>query len=215
MSDSDLLQHRVRPSEGDPDGALLLFHGRGADENDLWPLFDILDPDRRLVGASPRGPLSLPPGGAHWYQVRQVGYPDPATFLPTFSKASSWLDAFLSEHGVEPSKTVLAGFSQGGVMSYALGLGPERPRPAGLMIFSSFIPHVDDAPIDLEGLDGYPVAIGHGALDPIIQVEFGRDARDRLTAAGADVSYRESPMPHTIDPGWLDECRDWLARVIP
>ena len=55
------------------------------------------------------------------------------------------------------------------------------------------------------------VAIGHGIYDPVISVDFGRDARDRLTAAGADVSYRESPMPHTIDPAFLDELRPWVS----
>ena len=56
----------VREAAGEPEGALVLFHGRGADEHDLVPLFDVLDPERRFVGLTPRGPLSLPPGGAHW-----------------------------------------------------------------------------------------------------------------------------------------------------
>ncbi len=62
----------------------MLLHGRGTSELDLLPLLDELDPERRLVGVTPRGPLSLPPGGAHWYAVRQIGYPDPATFDATY-----------------------------------------------------------------------------------------------------------------------------------
>ncbi len=213
--DVDLLQHRLRRPKSDPAGALILFHGRGADENDLWPLFDMLDPDGRLVGATPRGPLSLPPGGAHWYRVKQVGYPDETTFIPTFERASRWLDAFVEQQRIEPARTVLAGFSQGGVMTYSLGFGPRRPRPAGLLVFSGFIPRVEGFEIDLSDLDGYPVGIGHGVLDPVIGVEWGRDARERLTAAGADVSYRESPIPHTIDPAWVEECRVWLEGVLP
>ena len=65
---------RERAAAGEAEGALVLFHGRGADEKDLFPLLDLLDPDRRLVGATPRGPLSLPPGGAHWYAVHEIGY---------------------------------------------------------------------------------------------------------------------------------------------
>ena len=84
MSNSTL-EYLVRPAAGQADGALVLFHGRGASEDDLYPLLDMLDPERRLVGVTPRGPLSLPPGGAHWYVVRQVGFPDPATFGPTFT----------------------------------------------------------------------------------------------------------------------------------
>ena len=56
----------------------MLIHGRGADEHDLFPLADALDPERRLVAVLPRGPLRLPPGGAHWYVVYEVGRPDPA-----------------------------------------------------------------------------------------------------------------------------------------
>ena len=74
-------------------------HGRGTDENDLFPLFDMLDPDRRLLGLSPRGPLSLPPGGAHWYAVARIGYPDPGTFYATYPELTEWLDSTLEQHG--------------------------------------------------------------------------------------------------------------------
>jgi phospholipase/carboxylesterase len=203
------LTERIRPARGEPEGALVLFHGRGADEHDLFPLLDLLDPDRRLLGATARGPLSLPPGGAHWYVVRRVGFPDRDTFLSTYAQASEWLDDLLARHGISPERAVLGGFSQGGVMSYALGLGPDRPRPAGIMALSSFLPAVEG--FELGDPSGLPVAIGHGTFDPVIGVEFGRDARDRLTAAGADVTYRESPMPHAIDPGFLRELPDWVS----
>ena len=82
------LTARVRPAAGEPEGALVLFHGRGADEHDLFPLLDALDPERRLVGATPRGPLSLPPGGAHWYVLGGIGTPDATTFHPSYAAAS-------------------------------------------------------------------------------------------------------------------------------
>jgi phospholipase/carboxylesterase len=207
------LAHRIRPAAGAPEGALVLMHGRGADENDLFPLLDLLDRDRRLVGATPRGPLSLPPGGAHWYAVRRIGYPDPGTFLPTYELLTSWLDAFLEEQGVPPDRTVLGGFSQGTVMSYALGLGADRPRPAGIMALSGFIPIVDGFELDLTKAKDLPVAIGHGTQDPVIGLEFARDARERLTQAGAEVTYSESPMGHGIDPGFARRLPDWLANI--
>ncbi|HWX09066.1 MAG TPA: hypothetical protein VNY33_03730, partial [Gaiellaceae bacterium] len=82
-----------RPSAGGVEGALVLFHGRGADEHDLFPLLDALDPARRFDGYTPRGPLALPPGGAHWYVVPRVGYPDAATFHESYALVSDWLDA--------------------------------------------------------------------------------------------------------------------------
>ena len=208
------MQSLYREPAGEPEGALVLMHGRGADERDLFPLLDVLDPERRLLGATARGPLSLPPGGAHWYAVRQVGYPDPETFHSTYPQLAGWLDDTLAEHGIPPERTILGGFSQGSVMAYALGLGAGRPRPAGILALSGFIPEVEGFELDLAGAEGLPVAIGHGTHDPVISVEFGRDARDRLLEAGADVTYRESPMPHTIDPVFLRELSGWVSETV-
>ena len=109
---------------------------------------------------------------------------------------------------------MFGGFSMGSVMSYSLGLGAGRPRPAGIMALSGFIPEVEGFEVDLGKAAGLPVAIGHGSHDPVIPVEFGRSARDRLAAAGADVTYRESPMPHTIDPAFLSELPAWLRGAL-
>jgi phospholipase/carboxylesterase len=201
----------IREAAGEPAGALVLFHGRGADEHDLYPLLDFLDPERRLLGVTPRGPLSLPPGGAHWYKLQEVGFPDRETFLATYEELGSWLDGFLDEHGIAHDRTVLGGFSQGAVMAYAFALGKGRPRPAALISLSGFIPTVDGFELDLSEIP--PVAIGHGTYDPIISVEFGRQARQLLEEAGASVLYREYQLPHAIDPSFLIELRAWLART--
>lgn len=204
------LAYRLRPAAEEPEGALVLFHGRGTDEHDLFPLIDALDPDGRLLGATLRGPLSLPPGGAHWYAVREIGYPDPATFLASFERASAWLDSFAEEAGIPPERTVLGGFSQGAVMTYALGLGASRPRPAALIALSGFIPTVEGFSLDLERQPKPPVAIGHGILDRLISVEWGRRASIVLERAGYDVLYREYPLPHAVDPAFVRELAGWL-----
>ena len=121
------LTHLTRPARGEPEGLLCLLHGRGADEHDLFPLLDALDPERRLLGVTPRAPLSLPPGGAHWYAFYRLGYPDPDTFGAAYPLLLEWLDGL----GFPPERTVLGGFSQGGVMAYAAGLAKGRPRPGG------------------------------------------------------------------------------------
>jgi phospholipase/carboxylesterase len=114
---------------------------------------------------------------------------------------------------VLPERTVLGGFSQGAVMSHALGLGTGRPRPAGILALSGFIPVVEGFEPDLSP-PLPPVAIGHGTLDPVISVEFGRRARAILDGAGADLLYREYPLPHTIDPRFLDELQGWVRTVV-
>jgi phospholipase/carboxylesterase len=204
--------HGSRPAAREPaDGTLVLMHGRATDEHDLLPVIDALDPERRLDGLTPRGPFTLPPGGYHWYgPVVRVGVPNKETFEQSFALLSEWLDAT-----VDLDRTVLGGFSQGSVMAYALGLGAGRPAPAGVLAMSGFIPVVEGFELDLEGRRGLPVAIAHGTHDPVITVQFGHDARDRLSAAGLDVLYRESPIGHGVDPRGIDELRAWLARTLP
>jgi phospholipase/carboxylesterase len=200
---------RERPPAGDADGALVLLHGRGADEHDLFPLLDALDPERRLHGYTPRAPLALPPGGAHWYIVPRVGFPDTESFAAGYGELTAWFDAL----PFAADRIVLGGFSQGAVMSYALGLGTGRPRPAALLAFSGFIPTVDGWKLDVES-PFPPIAIAHGTFDPVISVEFAREAKATLEAAGADVAYRESPIDHTIDPQAVAEFRELIAPAL-
>ncbi len=210
----ELLDHRVRPAAGEAEGALVLLHGRGTSEHDLFGLLDVFDPERRLVGITPGGPLALPPGGRHWYAIRRIGFPPPETFLPTYERLTRWFDALPEAFGVSVERTILGGFSQGAVMSYAVGLGRGRPAPAGILALSGFMPTVEGFELDLDDRAGYPVAVAHGTLDQVIGVEWGRDARDRLTAAGADVLYRESPVPHTIDPRGIPDLTRWVEGAI-
>jgi phospholipase/carboxylesterase len=214
VSGLDTLVHRVRPAAGEPEGALVLLHGRGTDENDLFPLLDLLDPERRLTGLTPRGPLRLPPGGAHWYAVRQIGYPDPSTFASTFELVSDWLDALAAELGIPPERTVLGGFSQGAVMSYTLGYGKGRPKPAAIVALSGFMPTVEGFELDVEGRSDIPVAIAHGAVDPIIGVEWGRRAHERLRDLGAPLVYHEAPLPHAVDPDFLASLAPWVREAV-
>jgi len=207
---AESLSFLERPAAGAPEGALVLFHGRGADERDLFPLLDALDPERRLLGITPRGPISLPPGGAHWYRLGGIPTPDPDTFFPTFETAATFLDAL----SVPIDRIVLGGFSQGAVMSWALGLGAGRPRPAAIMALSGFMPEVEGFALDLEGLDGFRIAVAHGSHDPIIPVEFGRAAAARVRDAGADLLWRETPVPHTIDPRVLPELQAFVASAL-
>ncbi len=204
----------TRPAAGEPDATLVLLHGRGADEHDLLPLLDAIDPRRRLLGVTARAPLALPPGGRHWYIVRELGFPDPETFLPSYRAAGEWLDGLAVETGIPLERTVLGGFSQGCVMSWALGLGSGRARPAGIIALSGFMPSAEGFELDLTGLGGYPVAIGHGSFDPVIGVEWGRQARDAMLTAGADVTYHESPISHTIDPAFIPRLAEWLEALV-
>ena len=203
------LTTRVRPAADEAEGTLVLLHGRGADEHDLFPLLDELDPERRLLGVTPRGPWALPPGGAHWYRLGGIPTPDPETFLSTAPRLAAFLDAL----PVPFERVVLGGFSQGTVMTWAMTLGPERPRPAGVLALSGFLPRVPGYPLDPGRLAGVPVAVAHGTLDPVIPAHFGAEAAETLATAGVDVVRLESDVPHMVDPAWIDPLRDLVARA--
>src|SRR5216117_1962407 len=106
------LVYEERPADAAPAGLLVLHHGRGADEHDLLPLGDALDPERRLHVVSPRAPLTLPGWpGYHWYVVPRVGFPDPETFHAAYRELSELHDGLWQRLGLTPAQTVLGGFS--------------------------------------------------------------------------------------------------------
>ncbi len=204
-----------RPAAGAPEGLLALHHGRGTDETDLLRLADHLDPEQRLRVVSARGLLTLPGSpGYHWYLVPRVGYPDPETFFAARAALAEFHDGLWEETGLGPERTVFAGFSMGSVMSYAMGLGGDRPAPAGILAFSGFVPTVEGWEPSLADRTGTRAFIAHGRNDPIMEVGFAQRARDLLEAGGLEVTYRESEIGHQIDPAHLAEATTWLGRTL-
>lgn len=208
------LDYEERPAASDPRRLLILHHGRGTSERDLVPLADALDPQRRLHVVVPRAPLELPGSpGYHWYVVPRVGYPDPTTFMSSYHLLSELHDELWERTGLTAAQTVLGGFSMGTVMSYALGLGADRPAPAGILAFSGFIPTLDGWSPSLSDRSSTPVLIAHGRRDPVIEVSFARRARELLEGAGFEVDYRESNAMHNIDPADVHRAVSWLEQT--
>jgi phospholipase/carboxylesterase len=211
---SDLV-YRERPAAADATGLLILHHGRGTDERDLLALGDALDPAHDLHIVTPRAPLQIAGvGGYHWYRVPRVGFPDPDTFRDAYAALGEFHDKLWRLTGIAAQRTILGGFSMGAVMSYALGLGGGRPRPAGILALSGFIPTVEGWQPDLNARQGMGVFIAHGSRDPVIEVGFARRARDLLTDGGLEVSYHESAAAHHIDPAQLPLASTWLAATL-
>jgi len=209
------LVHRERPAGGDPAGLLVLHHGRGADEQDLLGLADVLDPERRLHVVTPRAPLTIAGWpGHHWYMVPRVGHPDHDTFQAAYAALAELHDELWQRTGTTPEQTVFGGFSMGSVMSYALGLGPDRPAPAGILAFSGFVPTVDGWEPSLADRTGLRAFIAHGRHDPIMDVGFARRARELLEAGGLPVEYHESDAAHHIDPAHVGPAVDWLRATL-
>jgi phospholipase/carboxylesterase len=205
-----------REAAGEAEGLLVLHHGRGADERDLLGLADVLDPERRLHVVTPGGPLEPGPGlGRHWYVVPRVGYPDPTTFFAARAALAGFHDELWARTGLTPQQTVLGGFSMGSVMSYALGLSGDRPAPGGILAFSGFVPTVDGWLPSFADREDLRAFIAHGRRDPIMAVDFARQAHALLEAAGLPVEYHESDAAHHIDPAHIPAAVDWLRATLP
>jgi thioredoxin len=194
-----------------PDRLLLLVHGRGADEYDLQGLLPHLDPAGRFLAVLPRGPLSEPPG-FRWYETH--GIPKGGEgFLDSLEALDEVLEEACAEQGMERREAIVAGFSQGGAMTLALGLRrSDRAHPAGLVAMSGFLPEVDGVDYDFAGAP--PVLVQHGTHDPLIDVRFGRQAAVSLAEHGVPVVYREYPMGHQVALESVTEAAAWLGAVL-
>jgi phospholipase/carboxylesterase len=195
----------------EPDRLLLLIHGKGANEDDLAPLLPHLDPESRFLAVLPRAPLPFM-GGSQWYETDGIPRGGPE-LLSSVDALDDLLDAACAEHGFDRSRAIVAGFSQGCALTLALGLRRSgRPRPAGLLGMSGFLPERDGLEYDFATAP--PVLIQHGLLDPVISVDHGRRAVARLGAAGVPVVYRDYAMGHHVAEESLHDARAWLGLVL-
>jgi phospholipase/carboxylesterase len=209
------LTYAERPAVGGADGLLILHHDGGADEHALLGLAQALDRVHRLHVILPRGPLTFAGlDGYHWYGVRTVGSPDPESFEQGYTALCRFHDTIWERTGIPPGRTVLGGFSMGTGMSYATGLGPGRPRTAGILAFTGAVPAVEGWQPELSSRSGLPVLITHGRTDQTVALDFAHRARQLLEQAGLDVTYLESAGGHEIEPLAIGKGIQWLATVL-
>jgi len=125
-----------------------------------------------------------------------------------------FVTALPSVYPVDPKRMILLGFSQGAGMSYALTITQTRaagkPPVQGVVGLSGFIPAIIGR--DVPPLDGLPVLMLHGTEDTTIPIRIARENRDRLTNAGAKVTYQESEMGHKVSTTGMRELTSWLTE---
>ncbi len=119
------------------------------------------------------------------------------------------------DRGIDSSRIVVAGFSQGGALALFAGLRwPERL--AGVAALSTYLPLATSLEKEAHPANAaVPIFMAHGAYDPLVSPELGGGSRDLLRARGYDVEWHEYPMPHSVSAEEVGDLRAWLLRVLP
>lgn len=205
------------PAGAGPFPTIFAFHGFGSNALDLLGLAPHLLGGKALVIA-PQGPDDVrldAPGGAQvvgygWFPLTLTNPPTPLAVAQAVMAARDFVDEASARYPVDPARTIALGFSQGGVITYALALSdPQRFR--GLAALSSWLP--DDLAKTLPQVDRTRLAawIQHGTRDEVITVGRGRTSAEKLRSLGMQVTYREYDMAHEVSAQSMVDLDVWLT----
>lgn len=190
---------------------VLAVHGRGSNEEDLIGLAPYLSP--HLLWVSPRGTFSLGPDSYEWFQITQVGKPDPTRLANAIQTMDRFIDEMIEHYPVDASKLFLLGFSQGTIVSLSYALTKPQ-RVTGVIAQSGYIPHESGLHIDEAGIKNKPFILTHGNQDPMLPVDWARRSRDTLQKLGADLEYHEFNMGHQVNDKSLSVISVWLEKQL-
>ena len=208
------LVHRYRPARGADDAfthLLILLHGLGSNEDDLFGLAPYFDPRWSIVSA--RAPKPYGNGGYAWFDLG-VTAQGLSIDLEAAAQSRAAVATFVREaqvaYGSQPSRTVLGGFSQGAIMSASVLL-TEPDLIAGAVLMSGLV--LPDLPLAPQAqLANKPVIVTHGEHDEVLPVQFGQAARAVLGSLSLAVTYHEYAMGHTISEACIEDIDAWLGE---
>lgn len=214
MSNKSLsLEHRVRPSSLDDNAPLIIMlHGYGSDENDLFSFSSELD-DRFFI-VSARAPYPMFPYGHAWYTIHfdapQGKWTDVEQALESRELISRFVDEVCENYPVNRNTVTLLGFSQGTILSLAVALTyPEKVK--NVVALSGYVnPDLIPDQLDKDKLDHLSFYCSHGTVDQVIPVEWARKTPLFFDELGLDYSYSEFPVGHGVAPQNFMEFKKWL-----
>ncbi|MCE9644798.1 MAG: phospholipase [Chloroflexi bacterium] len=207
-----LIQLPASPAGPGPDAVyptILALHGRGSNESDLIDLANYLP--KKFLWISPRGTFDLGPDAYEWFQISQVGKPDPTRLANALNTIDKFIDEVIANYPVDKNKLYLLGFSQGSIVSMSYALTQPR-RVSGIISQSGYIPHESGLQIDKINIKGKPFLLTHGIQDSVLPVDWARRSRDTLQKLETDLEYHEFNMGHTVTAESLAVINTWLEN---
>jgi phospholipase/carboxylesterase len=196
------LAHRVFiPPGSGPHPVLVMVHGLSGTEDAPWIFARSAGPEWLII--SPRAPFPLE-GGYTWNS--STDYTDPESYRKGLAAFTHFVEGLAGVYPADRARLVLLGFSQGAALAYAFAMS----RPVnGIAALAGFIPRPFYERVS--ALRGVPILMLHGTRDERIPIEQARADRDRLAAAGADLTYAEDNVTHKVSVGGLQTLKQWLA----
>ncbi|MEO6853296.1 MAG: phospholipase [Rhodoferax sp.] len=209
----------LQPQPARPTALVLLLHGVGGSETNLLDMAAAISTQQPgTLVVLPRGPLTLGPGQFAWFRVAFTA-DGPRIDAAEADSSRLALLAFITQlqqaHGIAPQRTVVAGFSQGGIMSASVGLSaPERVAGFGLLsgrILPELEPHLAKSG-QLTQLQAF---VGHGEFDSKLPVVWAERSDLLLTALGVSYQSHRYPIDHGISAAMQADFVAWLQTLLP
>ncbi|MGI8542305.1 MAG: alpha/beta hydrolase [Aridibacter sp.] len=195
---------------------LILLHGIGADENDLFGLAPFLD--ERFFIVSVQAPFALSYGGYAWFELilepnKPMGF-NVKQFEQSRQMILEFIDELIDKYDLDKERVYLCGFSQGAMMSLSCFL--QNPTKfAGVVAMSGrAVTEMIPAESNSDDLKGFPIFVTHGTFDPVLPIENGRTTKEILSRLPVELEYKEYPMAHEISQESLQDVSNWLSAKL-
>ena len=213
MAVLDYIVRQPRNSTQDNPPLLLLLHGYGSNENDLFSFANHFHPS--LLVVSLRAPYALPMMGYAWYSINfdaeQGKWSDDEEAIASRELVLQFLEELQQIHSYDPIKVHLLGFSQGAILSYALGLTYPK-RFASVIALSGYLnKNISQLPKPVEAPAFYAA---HGTLDEVVPFDWGQQSAVQLKQKGFDIHFDQFTVGHTIGQFGFYQLLEWQNAML-
>lgn len=198
----------------DKNPLLLLLHGYGSNEEDLFSFASELPQDHYII--SVRAPYDLQPYGHAWYAIHfdadENKFSDNVQAKQSVELIAGFIDEVVKQYPIDAKNVTLIGFSQGAILSYATALTYPEKVAKVVALSGYFNQEIMPEVIDTKAISHLKFFISHGSVDQVIPVEWARKAKPALENLGLEVEYHEYPVGHGVAPQNFFDFKNWLQR---
>ncbi len=211
-----LIRKPITESKNPP--LLVLLHGYGSNEQDLFSFASEL-PDELLIVAA-RAPLTLGFGSYAWYSINfEMDFDDKNDKRGDTNQAKEsilkieyFIDEIIEKHQVNKQKVFLLGFSQGCILSYAVGLRNPNKIQHVLALSGYINPALIPQNLNREQVENINFFISHGTVDQVLPVDWARKSLPILDTLNIEYNYNEYPVGHGINPQNFKDLKNWIVE---